>query len=491
MITSNRRKVILRMFVLSMLFVLLCNCGEDKSISQKSVIEESKNIVQDPIDRDLDAIKKQGKLKVLLAYSGTSYFLYKGKPMGYEYELLQGLADYLELELEIIVSKNLDMLLTNLARGDADIVAYGLAITNDRKRVAAFTDYLYLTKQVLVQQKPLNWRKMTLDNIKENIIQDPLQLIGDTVSVRKNTSYYERLKNLSQEIGGKIIIDTLEGSLSTQEIIEMVANNKIKYTIADNNLADINSSYFPILDFEVPVSFSQRIAWAVRPKSLELLKVINTWIKQYKKDPEFNMLYNKYFKNRRNYNTRLKSELYTMNSQEISLYDKIIQTNAKQIGWDWRLLAALIYQESRFKNEASAWTGATGLMQMMPGTAKDMGVKDRLDPEDNIRGGTKYLKTIHDAFADVSDSIQRIKFTLASYNCGYFHVKDAQTLAKLKGLNPKIWDENVDQMILALTYPKNFNREEIKYGYVRGQEPYNYVNDIFARNDHYLRFVAE
>ena len=141
MMTSNRRKVTLRMSLLSMLFVLLFNCGEDKAISQKSIIDQSKNILQNNIDRDLDAIKKQGKLKVLLAYSGTSYFLYKGKPMGYEYELLQGLADYLELELEIIVSKNLDMLLTNLARGDADIVAYGLAITNDRKRIASFTDY--------------------------------------------------------------------------------------------------------------------------------------------------------------------------------------------------------------------------------------------------------------------------------------------------------------------------------------------------------------
>lgn len=216
--------------------------------------------------------------------------------MGYEYELLQRLADHLQLELEIKISSNLDMLLNNLIRGQADIVAYGLAITDDRKKVAAFTDYLYLTKQVLVQKKPANWRKMTLDNIKKSIVQDPLELIGDTVSVRENSSYFKRLENLSKEMGGRIIIDTLEGNLSTAEIIQMVADDKIKYTIADKNLANINSSYSPILDTNVPVSFSQRIAWAIRPNSPQLLEATNKWIKQYRKQPEYNVIYNKYFK---------------------------------------------------------------------------------------------------------------------------------------------------------------------------------------------------
>ena len=409
--------------------------------------------------------------------------------MGYEYELLQRLADHLQLELEIKISNNFDMLLTNLINGHADIVAYGLAITDDRKKIAAFTDYLYLTKQVLVQKKPTDWRKMTLDNIKKSIVQDPLERIGDTVSVRENTSYFKRLINLSKEMGGKIIIDTLEGNLSTAEIIQMVANDEIKYTIADKNLANINSSYSPILDTNVPVSFSQRIAWAVRPNSPMLLQATNRWIKEFKKQPEFNVIYNKYFKNKRSFRKRVQSDFYSVNTNEISQYDKIIKTNAKKINWDWRLLAALIYQESNFKNEASAWSGATGLMQLMPGTAKDMGIKDRLDPQDNIRGGTKYLKTIYDAFYDIKDSVQRIKFTLAAYNCGYFHVKDAQKLAALNQLDPKIWDGQVDQMILALTYPQNYNKEEIKYGYVRGQEPYDYVLDIFKRYDHYLRFI--
>lgn len=462
---------------------LVTNCNSDKSVSKKVALQ--------PFERDLDAIKKEGKLKVLLAYSSTSYFLYRGKPMGYEYELLQRLADHLQLELEIKISNNLDMLLNNLIEGQADIVAYGLAITEDRKKIAAFTDYLYVTKQVLVQKKPVNWRKMTLDNIKKSIVQDPLELIGDTVSVRENTSYFKRINNLSKEMGGNIIIDTLEGNLSTAEIIQMVADGKIKYTIADKNLASINSSYFPILDTNVPVSFSQRIAWAVRPNSPQLLEATNSWIKKYRKKSEYNVIYNKYFKNRRSFKNRVKSEFYSVNTNEISQYDKIIKTNAKKISWDWRLLASLIYQESNFKNEASAWSGAAGLMQLMPGTAEDMGITNRLDPEDNVGAGTKYLKTIYDGFYDIKDSVQRIKFTLAAYNCGYFHVKDAQKLATMNQLDPMVWDGQVDQMILALTYPQNYNKQEIKYGYVRGQEPFNYVHDIFNRYDHYTRFIDE
>ena len=228
--------------------------------------------------RDFDEIVADGKLKVLIAYSATSYFLYRGQTMGYEYELLKRLAKKLNLELELKVSRNLDEMLDELQHGNIDLVAHGLAVTQERKEQVAFIDYLYLTKQVLVQRKPDNWRKLTLDKIKESMIQDPIELIGDTVSVRKNSSYLKRLLNLSKEIGGDIVIDTLEGTISTDEIIKQVVDKKIKYTVADGNLAKINASHNPILDVSVPVSFSQRIAWAVRADSPKLLEKINSWI---------------------------------------------------------------------------------------------------------------------------------------------------------------------------------------------------------------------
>jgi membrane-bound lytic murein transglycosylase F len=161
----------------------------------------------------LDSVRARGKLRALTTYSATSYFLYKGRAMGFEYELLQRFADDLGVELEIAISSDIDSLLNVLDSGDVDIVAHGLTVTRDRQNEAAFTDYLYLTHQVLVQRKPENWRRMHWSAVDRTLVHDVIDLIGDTVSVRRNSSYFDRLVNLSQEVGGEIVIDTLPGSL--------------------------------------------------------------------------------------------------------------------------------------------------------------------------------------------------------------------------------------------------------------------------------------
>ncbi len=439
--------------------------------------------------RDLNEIVADGKLRVLIAYSATSYFLYRGQTMGYEYELLKRLAKKLNLELDLKVSRNLDHMLDELKKGNIDLVAHGLAVTQERKEEVAFIDYLYLTKQVLVQRKPDNWRKLTIDNIKEAMIQDPIELIGDTVSVRKNSSYLKRLLNLSKEIGGDIVIDTLEGAISTDEIIKQVVDKKIKYTVADGNLARINASHYPILDVSVPVSFSQRIAWAVSLDSPKLLEKINDWIEEEKKGSDYYVIYNKYFENKRSFKRRAKSEFYSLNKNQISTYDRLIKKHAQELGWDWRLLASLVYQESQFEPSDSSWAGAKGLMQIMPSTAQELRIKDRGNPEESLRGGTAYLEQLSGYFEEVKDSVQRIKFAMASYNCGYQHVKDAQNLAELRGLDKYTWDDNVDNMILALSDPQHYNHEAVQYGYVRGAEPYDYVVQIFDRYKLYSSLV--
>ncbi len=448
--------------------------------------KESKNLHS---HRDLEEIKKEGKLKVLTTYSSTSYFLYRGQTMGYEYEMLQRFAEYLGVKPEIKISHNIDGLLDDLNNGDVDLVAHGITITNERKEKVHFTDYLYLTHQVLVQKKPDNWRKIGWSKLQKSLIHDAIELIGDTVSVRKNSSYMHRLVNLSNEVGGKIYIDTLPGNLSTNKIIEMVANGKIKYTVADNNLASINASYYPVLDISVPISFSQRMAWAVRSDSPELEKAINNWLHEFKKSVDYYVIYNKYFKNNRSFKARGRSDYLSLNTNKISKYDNLIKTYAKEIDWDWRLLAAQIYQESNFDPNKKSWAGAHGLMQIMPNTAKDFGVKNKSNPEENIKGGINYLRNISAKFESVEDSVQRIKFTLAAYNCGYHHIFDAQKLAKEENLKEDVWDNNVEKAILKLSYRENYSKPFIKYGYVRGQEPYNYVRQIFDRYENYKQFI--
>ncbi|HKL34070.1 MAG TPA: transporter substrate-binding domain-containing protein [Tangfeifania sp.] len=439
--------------------------------------------------RTLEKIRNKGKLTALTTYSGTSYFLYRGQAMGFEYDLLKRFADHLDVELEVIVSKNIDSLLTEVNNAEIDLVAHGITITSDRKEEVNFTDYLYLTHQVLVQRKPENWRNMKWSAIEKKLVHDAIELIGDTVSVRENSSYFKRLKNLSKEIGGEIHIDTLPGHLSTDEIIKMVVDGKIKYTVADDNIARINASYYHSLDIDVPISFSQRIAWAVSPRSPELLAEVNDWLAEMKDEVDYYVIYNKYFKNRRNFRKRIQSDFYSLTNNSISQYDELIKENAETVGWDWRLVASQIYQESRFDPKANSWAGAGGLMQIMPAVAEELGVENRMNPEQSIRGGTKFLKRLWDNFEEIEDSVQRIKFSLASYNCGYYHVLDARTLAEMNNLDPNRWDDNVEKMILELSYPDNYNKEGIKYGYVRGIEPYTYVEQIFERYNHYREFI--
>ncbi len=470
--------------IIPLAIVTLFACNSENQKGERAYIK-SDNIEF----RDLEQIKKDGKLNVITTYSSTSYFLYKGQIMGYEYELLKRFAEHLGVELNIVISNNIDTMYRELINHKVDLIAHGLTITEERKKSVKFSEYLYLTHQVLVQKKPDNWRKIKWSKLQSSLKHDVIDLIGDTVSVRDKSSYIKRLANLSEEMGGQIYIDTLPANLSTDKIIEMVAEGEIKYTVADNNIASINESYYPILDIDVPVSFSQRISWALRPDSPNLEKVLNDWIKEMKKETVYYVIYNKYFKNERGFRNREKSDYLSLNENKISKYDDIIKTYAEAINWDWRLLAALIYQESRFEPNANSWAGAHGLMQIMPATAKSLGVTNRHHPEQSVKGGTKYLDMLWKRFDAVEDSVQRIKFTMAAYNCGYSHVVDAQNLAKVEGFNEIIWDKNVAEMILKLSNREYFTKPFIKYGYVRGREPYNYVDQIFKRYEQYKQFI--
>ena len=399
--------------------------------------------------------------------------------MGFEYEMFSRLAKHLDVNLEMIIAKNIDSVIPMLNRGEGDIIAVGYTITGNRKEEVSFTNPYIITHQSLIQKKPDNWRKMTLDNIKKHLATDIVDLLNDTVSVRKNTSYYMRLKELSNELGDTIYINALSGEITDEEMIKLVSEGKIKYTVTDNNIASINKSYFPNIDVNTPISLSQRIAWAVRKNSPELLSKINEGLASIKKKPDYNVIYKKYFENRGQFNKRLNSEFYTEITGKISAHDDLVKKYSIELGWDWRLVKSLIFQESMFDSENKSWSGAEGLMQLMPATAKELGVTDVNDPEQNIKAGTKYLKRMYDNWEEIPDSIQRIKFAMASYNCGFGHVKDAQKLTKKYKKDTLSWDYGVDEFILNLSKAKFYNDPVLKFGYARGSEPHNYIIEIF------------
>lgn len=435
--------------------------------------------------RDFKEIKEEGVIRAITIYNSTSYFLYRGEPMGFEYELVKQLADDLDLRLEVIVAQNVNHLFDLLNEGKGDIITWGLTITEPRQEIIDFTNYHYVTHQVLVQRKPEGWRRMPGYKLAKYLKSDVIDLIGDTVFVPVRSSYYHRLKNLEQEIGGKIFIDTTVGSATTEDLIQKVADGEIRYTVADHNLASLHRTYYSDLDISTPVSLSQRVAWAVRNNSPELLREVNAWIENIRKRDLYYVLYNKYFRNKKFYTRRIKSEFYSKETGQISRYDSLVKQFADTLEWDWRLLASVIYQESRFNPSDSSWAGALGLMQLMPQTAKELGVTNPTNPYQNIKGGTKYLKRLFAKFDEVKDTVQRIKFALASYNCGLGHVLDARRLASKYDKDPNWWDDNVEIYLRKMSSLKYYGDPVVKYGFVRGEEPYNYVRDIFLRYEHY------
>jgi membrane-bound lytic murein transglycosylase F len=209
-----------------------------------------------------------------------------------------------------------------------------------------------------------------------------------------------------------------------------------------------------------------------------------------KKKTEYYVIYNKYFKNSKSYRRRVKSDFFSLESGRISRYDDLVRQYADSVGLDWRLLSSQIYQESRFNPRTKSWAGARGLMQLMPATAREFGVTGLYDPERSIVGGTRYLEYLQEQWkSELPDSSRRIKFVLASYNAGPNHIKDARRLARKYKEDENQW-ETIENYLLKLSNPRYYNDPVVKYGYVRGEEPVAYVEEILRRYDHYSKFVS-
>jgi len=438
---------------------------------------------------DLNEIKKRGKLVALTENSSTGFYIYKGDSMGFEFELQNAFAKDIGVELQVVIVKNMNDIFNQLNKGDVDIIAANLTVTKERLELVNFTEPLLYTRQVLIQRKPDGWEKMDQKTLDKRLIRYAIDLGGKDIEVRKGSSFYARLVNLSEEIGTKINIIEAPGGFDTEQLINKVARGEIDYTIADENVALNNQMYYSNIDIGTPISFRQKIAWAVRKKSPLLNAELDNWIKKREKSNESILTYNKYFKNAKKTVNRAENNRLAYSGGVISPYDELIKKYSKKIGWDWQLLAAMVYQESHFSPTANSWAGATGLMQLVPGTAKRYGL-DSLSQtaEQSLIAGTNYIIDLDNYWKDkISYKEERIKFILASYNIGLGHVIDARNIASKYGKDPNLWFHNVEYMVLQKSNPKVYNDPIVKCGYCRGQETFMYVKEILNRYENYLR----
>lgn len=438
---------------------------------------------------ELSRIMKSGKLRAVVDYNSTNYFIYRGRPMGFKYEMLQHLAKDMGLKLEISVSNNIDESFQGLRDKKFDLIAKNLTVTKGRSEIIDFTTPIDQTRQVLVQRRPKNWQSLSTQALNDSLIRSQLDLAEKTIYIQRNTVYYKRMSNLSDEIGAEInlVEDTIYG---VEQLVSMVSRGEIDYTVCDENVAKVNQSYFPNLDVSTPVSFEQNIAWAVRHDTPEWLNYLNNWIKNFKKTKEFASLYRKYFELDRS-QMPILADYHTIKKGQISTYDKIIKQKSQLVGIDWRLTAAIIFQESGFDPTATSWAGAYGLMQVMPESADLFQIYDYEEPEKNIEVGVRMLKWLDDNFkAEVPDSLERVKFVLAAYNVGLGHVKDAQRLAAKYHKIPIVWTNNVDYFLLNKSASKYYKDPVVKWGYCRGEEPFNYVNRVLTTYHHYINIIG-
>ncbi|MCO4813581.1 MAG: transporter substrate-binding domain-containing protein [Flavobacteriales bacterium] len=446
---------------------------------------ESK-FVRPGVKIDLPEIIKKGKITILAENSSTTYFYYKGKEMGFEYELLKIFADEIGVELEVKVVKNLDSLISMLNRGDGDLIACNYTITRERSKDINFSKSFIQTPQVLIQRKPEGWRDMKESEWKTQLINNPSELARKHIQVWKNSSYYQRLSHLQEEIGDTIFIDGVDGKIGGEELIEMVSEGLIDYTITERNVAKVNQQFFDNLYTEVEMSVKQKMAFGIR-KSSPLLKLrLDQWLEKFKSKSTFKYISKKYF-NMKHVRKNNGTNYAFLNKNSISKFDAFFKSAGEYSGWDWRLIAAVSYQESHFNPNALSFGGAYGMMQFMPSTGPTYGVFPDSPPEIQILGGSKKLMADEKYWMKVPNELQRKKFALASYNAGRGHILDAQRLAEKHGLNPLIWDDNVEKMLLNLAKKEYYQDDVVRHGMMKTKITYNYVNEVMER---YFQWVT-
>lgn len=452
-------KPLLRSLIAVVFFSFLLFVACSKTPKSEALASES--------EVDLPQIKASGVLRAITLESALSYFTDGDKELGYEYSLCSDYAAYLGVELRLIVAENLNEMQQLLQQGQGDIIVYRMPMSKRNKELFHFTSNVHTIYPVLIQSV-------------DDSVTDATGLIGRRVYTRRHSRYWHLLQHLNSELGGGIQIVEVD-SCNIDRLIQLVAQGEMELTVADSEVALLSRRYVPDFDSHVVLGVEQEYSWAVRKTSPQLLASVNEW-----------------YAPRRHYYERLKVRNQALTSYYgapltagngiVSPFDSIFKANAPVVGWDWRLMAALAYHESRFNPLIVSYAGAVGLMQLMPRTAERFGVDSTmiLLPEHNVAAAAQYIRVLNGYFDDILDQQERAKFVLASYNSGPAHVFDARALAQKYGENPDVWYNSVEKYMLLKSKEEFYNDSVCKFGYFRANHTVRYVRDVMQTYRSYL-----
>jgi membrane-bound lytic murein transglycosylase F len=415
------------------------------------------------------------KLSVIAMHSINSFFLVDGEEQGLEYELLQLYARDRGLSIDIETVENYREMYDSIESGNFDMVMGTLFINAAMDSIIPFSKPLYYADVVMVSADARELQKAA-----------PIRVI------HHSPVHFWMHERDSLLLSMKDSIEHLGTELSKELALQRVANNKLSRLIVDRNEFLIMHAYYPQLREHATIQRQQPIGFAFNRYSVSLQDNFSDWYESHHKSRDYQYVVQKYQDHSAFMKEKLRYELPAIRQGVISHYDSIIKRHARSHDFDWKLIAAIIHQESRFRPTIVSPVGAFGLMQLMPSVAKTYHInfKKLSSPTLNIETGTKYFRWIYNHFDKPEYAAEdKIKFSLASYNAGIGHVLDAKALAKKYQLNPYVWDENVEDMLLKKGKKEFYADPVVKFGHCRGFETQVYIKNIMQYYEHYRNFL--
>lgn len=411
----------------------------------------------------LEQLREEGTLRVISRNTPTTFYLGRHGDTGLEYELSKRFADSLDLELEMITSPTLDDLYKQLLDDKGPhIAAAGLTVNPNRAEQVQFAEsYLQAVPQVVYRRGSRQPRS----------IED---LYDRRIMVLKGSALADQLRELQTEHPELVFEES--DSLETVDLLRLVNEAEIDFTVVFSNELVVNQAFYPALHVGFDLGPAQPMAWALTGGDDDsLLLEVNRFFDRIRADGTLDQLLERFYGHADVLDYVGARAFARHMQQRLPRFETLFRQAADQQGMDWRLLAAMAYQESLWDPDARSPTGVRGLMMLTLPTAKFVGVTNRVDPAQSISGGARYIVWVRDQLSTEIPEPDRTWFALAAYNVGIGHLDDARILTRNSGRDPNRWIDVKDHLPLL---SKKQWYSQTRYGYARGGEPVHYVQNI-------------
>ncbi len=467
---------------LVLLVCLLGGCQERIPSPDHHGGETEPRVPHSTVTRDLAEIRGEGVLRMAAHYNSSGYFIHRGGQAGFDYELLEAYARTLGVILQVVLPEPGEDLVSLVNAGRADVAA------GDILQDARLDAWVAATRPVDFVRKVVVYRKGS---------SHPgglAGLAGLRVALPRNDPFLHRLREIRDKAPARFLISLGPEGMQAEDLLIRLGAGEYDAVVVSDGVATAAMAYLPGLEIGPRLTDRIPTVWLTRHDSPDLRASLNRFLRKHirigkdgnvRRSQMYGVIHDRYFKDTAAIR-RLRAPAHRPErSGRISPYDELIRTEADPLDLDWRMIAALIYQESRFSPTAQSKAGARGLMQLLP-TVAGIPADSLFDVRANIRSGLKLLNTIYGRYSYL-DSLDRWRFTLAEYHAGHGHVTDARRIAMDLGRDPNRWRGSLAETLPLLMRRKYY--QETRYGFYRGGETVAYVEEILNRYRMYSRLV--